>query len=528
MMPTPGQDSFDPGSCSDRNMEASSAPRLPITMPNLERPVSPLQVTQGASRFRSDFGYVSGPWHEQEVSEYECKYGQMRPSPDEGRSDIPNLLKKAPLNYSSPRKKSQTTRKNPPSYSVEANQQVFDRKPPPPSSNTLPSSKSKQPTKKNTSRIRARPSKHPAVPRAIDVNLSYNSKSFYPDSRPSPPSLSPISFSSSMFQKHVHYYPSRDTIEKELSTLPPITSIFDDLPFNKASEAKAASTTSNQRDRSRKSEEVATAIRNDRITRTAQPSSEESTVSTFKNRPEKPLRINSQFPSQLQLQKQRQQQSKTRNYYPNPNAHHIPRDDIVCTQPLPKGNGITNGIATGIDRAHIVPRHDDVPSHQSLPKSKSIQGHSSRHFGSLEEIPSPQPLPKGNAITSAVATRIDAARPNFVPLEQKEEYDLQLSKQPPPSPIRMAKVEIYPGLSMNLRGAQETSKASERNFVVECSCLICTLKCWCIADAAFVICPGCLVVNPLNETTLSSTNKIKAQRCWGVGLGYTPKTTDLR
>ena len=491
MTPIPGQDSFDPGSYNDRNGKSASTPRLPITMPTLERPVS---------------------------HEYEYRHERIRPSPNEGHSNIPNyMLKKPPVNYSSPRKKSQTTRKKPPSYSVE---QVSDRKPPPPSSNILPSSNLRQSTKKNTSRIRARPSKVPAVPRAIDVNLSYNSNnSFHHDSHQSPPPLSPISFSSSMFQKNVHYYPSRDTIEKELSNLPPIRSVFDDLPFHSTSPA----TSSIQRERSRRSEEPAASMRNDRITRTAQPSSEESSVSTFKNRPEKPPRINSQFPSQLQLLKQRQQQSKSR-IYPNPNTHFIPQDDIVCPQPLPKGNGITNGIATGIDKAHLVPQDEDVPSHPTKNKSSQVPT-TSRRLGFQEEIPSPQPLPKGNAITSAVATRIDATRPNFVPLEHKEEYDLQLSKPPPP--IRNVQVEIYPGVSMDLRGARETSKASKRNFVVESSCLICTLKSWCIADAAFVICPGCLVVNPLNKTTLSTRNKTKAHRCWGVGLGYTPKTAEL-
>ncbi len=512
------QDSFDPRSCNDRKPEASSNTQLPITMPSLDRPVSQLQPAQDSSRFRSEFGFSNRArrWYPQEMSEYEYKYGQI----DHSKA---GNLKKPPPNYSSSGKKSHTSRKSPPSYSAEANTPVLDRKPPPPLPSVI-SSKAKLLTTKNASRIRARPSKFPAVPQAIDVNLSYNTN-FDQDSSQTPSPLSPISFSSSMFQKNVHYYPSRDAIEKELSSLPPIRSVFDDHPSK-----NTATDTSTKMERT--SEEVTSAIRNDRITRTAQPTSEESSASALNNRPKKPLRINSHFPSQLQLQKQRQQQQQQRSntrYYPDPNAHYIPQDDIVCPQPLPKGNAITNGIATGIGKVHIVPRDDHVRSDQPLPKSKS--DHSQVNptrinalFGSQEEIPSPQPLPKGNAITSRVATRIDAARPNFVPLEHKEEYDLQLSK--PSKPAKPVHVEIYPGVSVELRGAQETSKASKRNFVVESTCLVCTLKSLCIADAAFVICPGCLVVNPLNETTLSSKS-IKTQKRRGVGLGYTPKRTDI-
>ncbi len=522
------QDSFDPGSCNDRKPETSSNTQLPITMPSLDRPLSPLQPAQDSSRFRSEFGFSNRPsrWYPQEMSEYEYKYRQI----DHSKA---GNLKKPPPNYSSSGKKRHTTRKSPPSYSAEANKPILDRKPPPPLSNVI-SSKAKLLTTKNASRIRARSSKLPAVPQAIDVNLSHNTN-FDQDSSQTPSPLSPISFSSSMYHKNVHYYPSRDAIEKELSSLPPIRSVFDDHPSK-----NTPADTSTKRERI--SEEVTSAIRNDRITRTAQPTSEESSASALNNRPEKPLRINSHFPSQLQLQKQRQQQqqkqqqqqqSNTR-YYPDPNAHYIPQDDIVCPQPLPKGDAIMKGIATGI-KAHLVPRDDNVRSDPPLPKSKSDHSQANRThsqanptrinalFGSQEEIPSPQPLPKGNGITSRVATRIDAERPNFVPLEHKEEYDLQLSK--PSKPAKPVHVEIYPGVSVELRGAQETSKASKRNFVVESSCLICTLKSLCIADAAFVICPSCLVVNPLNEATLSSKS-IKAQKCRGVGLGYTHKTTD--
>ena len=81
---------------------------------------------------------------------------------------------------------------------------------------------------------------------------------------------------------------------------------------------------------------------------------------------------------------------------------------------------------------------------------------------------------------------------------------------------------------MVLRGAQETATASKRDFVVDCTCLVCTLQCFCIADAAFVICPTCLVVNPLEEGSTLASKSInkKIQHRWGVGLGYIPQQKD--
>jgi len=101
--------------------------------------------------------------------------------------------------------------------------------------------------------------------------------------------------------------------------------------------------------------------------------------------------------------------------------------------------------------------------------------------------------------------------------------------------LTVVKVEIYPGVSKILRGAHATAKAAKRNFVVGCTCLVCTAEYSCIADAAFVICPACYVVNPLegpvtvkthnnysyNDTNTNTTagGGRNIER-WGVGLGF--------
>jgi hypothetical protein len=70
-------------------------------------------------------------------------------------------------------------------------------------------------------------------------------------------------------------------------------------------------------------------------------------------------------------------------------------------------------------------------------------------------------------------------------------------------------VEIAPGLSVPLRGAHETMRAMQtENGITETTCVCCTARVRCIANAMYVICPTCRVVNqvPFGK--------------WGVGLGF--------
>lgn len=73
-------------------------------------------------------------------------------------------------------------------------------------------------------------------------------------------------------------------------------------------------------------------------------------------------------------------------------------------------------------------------------------------------------------------------------------------------------VEIYPGVTERLRGAAETARAADINFVVPLQCISCTIDMLCIADAAYVICPLCRVVSPTVDRSLNDR--------WGVGLGF--------
>jgi hypothetical protein len=76
-------------------------------------------------------------------------------------------------------------------------------------------------------------------------------------------------------------------------------------------------------------------------------------------------------------------------------------------------------------------------------------------------------------------------------------------------------LEIFPGNTQILRGAEETVQALEQNFVVPCKCIACTVDHLCIADAAFVICPMCRCVSQAPDHALNVQ--------YGVGLGFLPQ-----
>lgn len=388
----------------------------------------------------------------------------------------------------------------------------FTKKPPPPSSSPLPSKSKVQAN--DLQIVRCRPSRS-TVPRAIDVDLSFSyicSDESDISHLPTIPPLSPISFASSMLYKKT-YYPSRDAIEKQLSSLPPIDSVFpiaveEPTSHNNTSTEKRLTPTDQKEDKTTSTTINPTVYT--RRTSTAQPSSEDSPSSQSPNRPEKPLRINSQFPSQLQLQKQRQlqkeqkqsqQQIVPQDQFKNQNASNLYHDTIPSPQPLPKGNGVTNGVATRIDAANSRERPTNTLVSSTRDQETDLQKFSLPQI-MPESIRSERPQDKNNDGSCGE-------------ISSNEESVLEQA---------VVEVEIYPGVSRVLRGAQETSQASERNFVVDCMCLVCTIECSCIADAEFVICPTCLVVNPLEGTLVNKNNVGTIKRRWGVGLGYIPET----
>ncbi len=598
------------------NMESSAAESsLSMTLPVLEKKRSSVRNHEntrcgkdfdGDRSFRGENHFVHHPSDLSDPKHRINNYREWHHSREESHSGS-NMLKKPPPSYDTPLPKGSNSSRHilaSPSLETKRYQEAncdrlsFDKKPPPVTSSGPFLSKTKHQASPSQ-RFRARHSRS-SVPQAIDVDLSFKTfSSFHYDENdtsqhhlPTPPPLSPISFSSSMLYKK-SYYPSKESIEKQLSSLPPIESIVRKEP---PSNNIGTTTTTRQtvigvsKGVTATASEKATST-NIRRANTAQPTSEESSTAASQNRPQKPLRVNSQFPSQLQLQlqqQQKQQQKQQQQQQQRPSFRQklptmltprsirmISRDTIPSPQPLPKGNGVTNGVATRIEASR---QHKSAfpLDHNQEYDLRNVSLPTRNTETTTPEQLSPQPLPKGNGVTNGVATRIDARcqRPiTFVPQLHNQEYDLRnvslptrntettTSEQPSisnpqekPYPQdkseknvgdsgigldsmvtrqNVVEVEIYPGVSKVLRGAEETSLACERNFVVDCTCLVCAHQCSCIADAEFVICPSCMVVNPLHEGTIVSNYKSdgflhKVKDRWGVGLGYIPETKTQR
>lgn len=75
-------------------------------------------------------------------------------------------------------------------------------------------------------------------------------------------------------------------------------------------------------------------------------------------------------------------------------------------------------------------------------------------------------------------------------------------------------IEIVPGHSTRLRGAQETWQCIEQDFFMPVTCLACGLDLCCIQDADYVLCPICKVISPMD-------NIEESIGIGGVGLGFT-------
>jgi hypothetical protein len=91
-------------------------------------------------------------------------------------------------------------------------------------------------------------------------------------------------------------------------------------------------------------------------------------------------------------------------------------------------------------------------------------------------------------------------------------------------------IEISPGVSVRLRGADETWDCIGRDFFMPCTCFGCSQELCCIQDATFVLCPACRVVSPMDNTsccseetnaTFSSSTAAGFEHQGGVGLGFT-------
>lgn len=82
-------------------------------------------------------------------------------------------------------------------------------------------------------------------------------------------------------------------------------------------------------------------------------------------------------------------------------------------------------------------------------------------------------------------------------------------------------IEVGPGVSMLLRGSDETWKAIEDGRVTITSCIYCQIELNCLDDAQLVICPVCTMMSPVDQTDGNDENSSATRR--GVGVGIKPE-----
>ena len=96
-------------------------------------------------------------------------------------------------------------------------------------------------------------------------------------------------------------------------------------------------------------------------------------------------------------------------------------------------------------------------------------------------------------------------------------YPVQEWDHVPPRRAQPVLVEVAPGIRAPLRGSDETWQALQDDFYVPGLCWICDETVFVIQDAAFVLCPDCKTVSPVEGDFI---DRLAA----GVGLGFKYET----
>jgi len=80
---------------------------------------------------------------------------------------------------------------------------------------------------------------------------------------------------------------------------------------------------------------------------------------------------------------------------------------------------------------------------------------------------------------------------------QSQQQAPAITTTPTPNSTTTNMVEISPGVLLPLRGAEETRKAIQAGFYVQCECLACSApKLHCVLDCDCFLCPDCRSVTP--------------------------------
>jgi hypothetical protein len=74
-------------------------------------------------------------------------------------------------------------------------------------------------------------------------------------------------------------------------------------------------------------------------------------------------------------------------------------------------------------------------------------------------------------------------------------------------------IQVAPGMQATLRSSDETWEAIKNDFYMPGLCLGCNTTLFVIQDAAYILCPDCHTVSPMDGVYVDTVNA-------GVGLGF--------
>lgn len=74
-------------------------------------------------------------------------------------------------------------------------------------------------------------------------------------------------------------------------------------------------------------------------------------------------------------------------------------------------------------------------------------------------------------------------------------------------------IQVAPGVKVPLRGSEETWEAINEDFYVPCICIGCQTTLCVIQDAAYLLCPSCRTISPMEGHFVDHTLA-------GVGMGF--------
>ena len=165
------------------------------------------------------------------------------------------------------------------------------------------------------------------------------------------------------------------------------------------------------------------------------------------------------------------------------------------------------------------PPDDKDPHASSLYADKSLLSdwssshHSGRYY--LGQQPRSRPRHEHDSFYRQDDSSFADAKPRATPGAQamSNTFDAVARKMAAFDGGSERRIEIVPGITARLRGADETWQAIANDYYMPTQCFCCQTDICVIMDATYVLCPVCKVVSPLD-------NGVAAEQ-GGVGLGFT-------